>query len=115
MPQTDPTKSETSNQTSEQFFQHLSVSSDEEVVEELAAHFFSITKIAHFIGMNVDELRGIIKYDETHFLSKAYWRGKMKTEILLRFDTLKFAMAGNPLANEDMKQYLSNQTLDENA
>lgn len=81
----------------------------------MAAHFFSVTKIAHFIGMPADDLRNIIKYDESHLLAKAYWRGKMQTEIMLRFDTLKFAMSGNPLANEDMKQYLSEQILDENA
>ncbi len=81
----------------------------------MAAHFFSISKIAHFLGMPADDLRNIIKYDENHLLTKAYWHGKMQTEIMLRFDTLKFAMAGNPLANEDMKQYLSEQIIDEHA
>ena len=115
MPQTDPKKSEASNQTSEQFFQQLSESSEEEIVQQMAAHFFKISSIAHFLGMPADELRNIIKYDESNLLSKAYWRGKMQTEIMLRFDTLKFAMAGNPLANEDMKQYLSEQIIDEHA
>ena len=89
--------------------------SDEEVVQEMASHFFSITMIAHFIGMPADELRNTINFDETHILSKAYWRGKAKTEIMLRFDTLKFAKAGNPLATVEMKDYLSQQTIDENA
>lgn len=115
MPQTDPTKSEQSNLTSLQFFQKLSESSDEQIVEELSARFFSVTKIALFLGMDPDELRNIVKYEEGNPLSRAYWKGKIKTEIMLRFDTLQFAMAGNPLASEDMKEYLSEQILDENA
>lgn len=93
----------------------LSVSSDEEIVENLAEHFFTLTKIAHFIGMNPDELRNLVMYEEGNPLARAYWRGKMRTEIALRFDTLRFAMAGNPLASEDMKEHLSEQILDENA
>ena len=84
-------------------------------MEELAARFFTLTKIARFIGMNPDELRNLVMYEEGNLLSRAYWRGKMRTEIMLRFDTLRFAMAGNPLASEDMKDYLSEQILDEDA
>ena len=84
-------------------------------MEELAARFFTLTKIARFIGMNPDELRNLVMYEEGNPLSRAYWRGKMRTEIMLRFDTLRFAMAGNPLASEDMKDYLSEQILDEDA
>lgn len=93
----------------------LSVSTDAEIVEMLAAQFFTIRQIAQYIGMDPDNLRSIINYDEGNDLAKAYWKGKMKTEILLRFDTLKFAAAGNPQASQEMKEYLSQQNVDENA
>lgn len=86
-----------------------------EIVEELASRFFSITKIALFIGMNPEELRGIVMYDEGNELSRAYWKGKMKTEIVLRFDTLNFATHGSPQAVAEMKEYLSEQQIEEYA
>lgn len=86
-----------------------------EVVEELASRFFSISKIALFIGMNPEELRAIVMYDEGNTLARAYWKGKMKTEIVLRFDTLNFATHGSPQAVAEMKDYLAEQQIDENA
>ena len=115
MEPTDPKKSKESKETSQQFLERLNASSDVEIVEELASRFFSITKIALFIGMNPEKLRGIVMYDEGNELSRAYWKGKMKTEIVLRFDTLNFATHGSPQAAAEMKEYLSEQQIEEYA
>lgn len=115
MEPTDPKKSKESKETSQQFLERLNASTDVEVVEELASRFFSISKIALFIGMNPEELRAIVMFDEGNAIARAYWKGKMKTEIVLRFDTLNFATHGSPQAVAEMKDYLAEQQIDENA
>lgn len=115
MPQTDPKKSDQSKMTSEEYLNRLQTLPKEEKVEELASLFFTISEIALFIGMKPDELKDIISFDECDPLSIAYRRGKLQTQIKLRFDTARFAASGSPAALEDMKSFLSKQNFDEDA
>ncbi|MCR5037886.1 MAG: hypothetical protein K6A94_00915 [Bacteroidales bacterium] len=87
----------------------------ENKVEELAALYFSIPDIALFIGVGTEELRNIIAFEEANPIHIAYKRGKLRTSIRLRFDTARFAMAGNPQASQDMKEYLAQQIMEEDA
>lgn len=88
-------------------------SSDTEKVETLASLFFTTKQIAAFIGMPHDKFLKTLNYEPDDSLTVAYHQGKMKTEILLRFDTKLFAIAGNPQALEDMKNYLIKQNISE--
>lgn len=87
----------------------------ENKVEEMSALFFTISDIAIFIGMERDELKQIIQFKKADPIHIAYRRGKLRTEIKLRYDTQRFALAGNPQASEDMKKYHSQQIIDEDA
>lgn len=84
-------------------------------VEELAALFFPISEIALFIGMDEENLRTEITCDVESEISKAYYRGKLRTKILLRFDSRNYALHGSPQAVQEMREYLSDQQIDENA
>lgn len=113
MPQQDNTKQKESKPTSEQLYEKLIQSSDTEKVETLASLFFTTKQIAAFIGMPHDQFLKTLNYEPDDPLTVAYHQGKMKTEILLRFDTKLFAIAGNPQALEDMKNYLIKQNISE--
>ncbi len=95
--------------------QRLTESSLETQVEELAAHFFSIDDIAVFTGINAEKLRADIAMGENDPVAIAYRRGKLKTQILLRFDALKYALHGSPDASAEMRKYLTLQNINENA
>lgn len=84
-------------------------------MEELAALPMTITEIAMFTGQDVDELRATINTQPKHSLTIAYNRGKMRTTIKTRFDNLLYALHGSPEAMRDVKEYLSDQQIDENA
>lgn len=113
MEQIDQTKSNKSKQTSEQFLQTLLELNIEAKVEEMAALFFSINEIALFIDRDEEELREEIVFNTISPLSIAYRRGKLRTKIKLRHDTLNFALMGSPIAVDDMKKYLTEQTINE--
>ena len=89
----------------------------EKRVEELAALFFTIAEIALFIGMDEEDLRTEITCDTESPISQAYYRGKLHTKIKLRFDSLNYALHGHgsPQAVQEMREYLSDQNIDENA
>lgn len=82
-------------------------------METLASLFFTTKQIAEFIGRRADEFIHIISFEPDDPLTVAYNRGKMKTEIMLRFDTNRFALAGSPEALRDMKEYLLKQNISE--
>lgn len=115
MEQTDQEKSNKLPETSEQFLKRLTESPVEVQVEEMAALPMTITEIAMFTGQDAEELRAIINTQPKHFLTMAYNRGKMRTTIMTRFDNLQYALHGSPEAMRDVKEYLSDQTIDENA
>ena len=100
---------------SEQFFNQLSELTVEKQVEELSSLFFTISEIALFIGEDAETLRSVIMFNKDSEISKAYNRGKLRTRILLRFDSRKFALSGSPQAVQEMREYLSDQNIDENA
>ena len=112
---TDQEKSNKSPETSEEFLKLLTESPLEVQVEELAALPMTITEIAMFTGQDADELRAIINTQPMHSLAKAYNRGKIRTTIKTRFDNLHYALHGSPEAMRDVKEYLSDQIIDENA
>lgn len=115
MPQTEQEKSNKSPETSEEFLMRLTESPIEDRVEELAALFFTIAEIALFIGMDEEELRTEITCETDSTISQAYYRGKLRTKIRLRFDSLNYALHGSPQAVQEMREYLSDQNIDENA
>lgn len=82
-------------------------------METLASLFFTTRQIADFIGKPYDDFVQIINHKPDDPLAIAYHRGKMKTEIMLRFDTNRFALAGSPEALRDMKEYLLKQNISE--
>lgn len=113
--QTDPRNSDESKLTSEQFFNKLSGLDKDQKVFELASLFLKIEDIAFFIGMAPEELSNIIKLHPSDELSIAYHRGQMRTMIMLRYDTRRYALSGSPEANKEMLQHLSEQIYSENA
>lgn len=113
MEPTDQEKSNKSPETSEQFLTRLTESPLETQVEELAALFFTIGEIADFTGLDEDNLREIIMSGEG--IAKAYRRGKLRTVVMLRFDARNYALHGSPQAAAEMKEYLADQTIHENA
>ena len=93
----------------------LTESPIEEQVEELAALFFTVAEIAIFTGIEEEKLRMAITCDPDDTLSKAYFKGKLRTKIQLRFDSRNYALHGSPQAVQEMREYLANQQIDENA
>lgn len=79
----------------------------------LASLFFTAKQIADFIGKPFEDFVRTLNHKPEDPLSIAYKKGKMKTEILLRFDTNRFALAGSPEALRDMKDYLLKQNISE--
>jgi len=82
-------------------------------IEELAALFFTIQEIALILDINESELRREIKKPNSD-IAKAYYKGKLQTQIELRKQTLKFATKGSPQAEAAMIEFLKKQTSSEN-
>ena len=85
-----------------------------ELIEEYASLFFAIDEIAMLLDVDTQELRREIKSNRTE-AAKAYYRGKLKTQIELRKQTLNFARKGSPQAEAAMIDFLKKQNLSENA
>ena len=113
MPQQEEKKQQKLPPTSTELYEMLIKSSEAEKVETLASLFFTTKQIAAFIGKSYDDFAQIINHKPDDPLAIAYYRGKMKTEIILRFDTTRFALAGSPEALRDMKEYLLKQNISE--
>lgn len=101
--------------TSEEFLQNLIALSDEEKVSELSSLFFTISEIAVFLDINEEDFRQKVLFEKDSWQSKAYYKGIMRTTIRMRYDTRRFALAGSPQAEEEMKQFLTRQKLEEDA
>ncbi len=101
--------------TSEEFLQNLTALSDEEKVSELSSLFFTISEIAVFLDINEEDFRQKVLFEKDSWQSKAYYKGIMRTTIRMRYDTRRFALAGSPQAEEEMKQFLTRQKLEEDA
>jgi len=87
--------------------------SEADLIEEYAALFLTVDEIAVLLDIDVQELRREIKGIITD-RAKAYHRGKLKTTIELRKQTLQFAQKGSPQAESAMLDFLSKQKLSEN-
>ena len=95
--------------------QRLTESPLETQVEELAALLFTISDIALFTGLDEEEFRADLMDESDSVIAKAYHRGKLRTKIMLRFDSLNYAIHGSPQALNEMKEHLADQLIDENA
>ncbi len=113
MPQQEEKKQQKLPPTSAELYEKLINSSEAEKVETLASLFFTTQQIAAFIGKPVEEFKQILQYKPDDPLAIGYNRGKMQTEVMLRFDTKRFALAGSPEALKDMKEYLLKQNISE--
>ena len=113
MPQQEEKKQQKSTPTSAELYETLIKSSDAEKVETLASLFFTTQQIAAFIGKPIEEFKRLLQYKPDDPLTIGYNRGKMQTEVMLRFDTKRFALAGSPEALKDMKEYLLKQNISE--
>lgn len=113
MPQQEEKKQQKLPPTSAELYEMLIKSSEAEKVETLASLFFTTKQIAAFIGKPIDDFVRVLNHKPNDPLTLAYHRGKMKTEIILRFDTNRFALAGSPEALKDMKEYLLKQNISE--
>ena len=82
-------------------------------METLASLFFATKQIAAFIEKPLETFVKTLNHKPDDPLTLAYYRGKMKTEVILRFDTNRFALAGSPEALRDMKEYLLKQNISE--
>ncbi|MBP9994071.1 MAG: hypothetical protein KBT67_03895 [bacterium] len=101
--------------TSEQFLESLTGLSEQEKISELSSLFFTISEIALFLDFNEEEFRRQVLFEKDSWMSKAYYKGIMRTTIKMRFDTRRFALAGSPQAEEEMRQFLTRQKLEEDA
>jgi hypothetical protein len=88
--------------------------SELEQIEEYAALFLTIDEIAVLLDVNTEDLRREIKGQNTG-RAKAYLKGKLRTVIELRRQTLQFAQKGSPQAETAMLDFLAKQNLSENA
>jgi hypothetical protein len=88
--------------------------SDLEQIEEYAALFLTIDEIALLVDAKAEDLRREIKGQNTE-RAKAYLKGKLRTVIELRRQTLQFAQKGSPQAETAMLDFLAKQNLSENA
>ena len=113
MPQQEEKKQQKLPPTSAELYEMLIKSSEAEKVETLASLFFTTKQIAAFIGKPIDTFVQTLNHKPDDPLAIGYNRGKMKTEIILRFDTYNFALAGSPEALRDMKEYLLKQNISE--
>lgn len=96
-------------ETAEEFYQRLLSLPVAQQVEEMAALYFSVDDICTLTSLKPTEIINDINYNEPTEIQKAYRRGVLRTKILLRFDTKRFAIAGSPAAVDEMKEYLSDQ------
>lgn len=87
--------------------------SDLEQIEEYAALFLTVDEIALLMDVKAEDLRREIKGQNTN-RAKAYLKGKLRTTIELRRQTLQFAQKGSPQAEAAMLDFLAKQNLSEN-
>lgn len=96
-------------ETAEQFYQRLLSLPVEAQVEEMAALYFTVQDICTLTNLNSSQIVSEDYNTQPTEVQKAYRRGVLRTKILLRFDTKRFAIAGSPAAVDEMKEYLSDQ------
>jgi hypothetical protein len=82
------------------------------LIEEYASLFFTVSEIALMIDADQEEFRREIRA-KTSPRAKAYYKGRIKTEIEMRRSTKQFAEKGSPQAEALMNEFGKKQKLDE--
>lgn len=78
-----------------------------EQVTEYASLFFTIEEISLLTLIDQEELRREISFGRGE-LNKAYWDGKLKTQVDLRKKVKEWAEKGSPQAEDRMMEWLQN-------
>lgn len=83
-----------------------------EQIEHYASLLLTVSDIAMLMDFDEDWLREVVRL-KTSPAAKAYYKGKLKTKVLLRESTLKFAIKGSPQAEQLTENYMLNQKRNE--
>jgi len=83
-----------------------------ELLEEYASLLLTIDQIALLLGMDASELRRLIRHGKNDH-SKAYNRGKLKTIMEVRKQTVEFAKKGSPAAEALVNSFIIKQLQNE--
>lgn len=78
-----------------------------EQVTEYASLFFTIEEISLLTLIDQEELRREISFGRGE-LNKAYWDGKLKTQVEMRKKVKEWAEKGSPQAEDRMMEWLQN-------
>ena len=74
------------------------------IIEDYASLFLTIDEIAMLMNLDAETLRREIRHKQSD-LAKAYWRGKLRTVVAMRRQTLTYAEKGSPTAENLMQDY----------
>jgi len=84
----------------------------DDLIEEYAALLLTIDEIAMLVDLDPAELRREIRFGKTDH-AKAYHRGKLKTIVEVRKQTVMFAKKGSPAAEALVNDYIIKQKQNE--
>lgn len=82
------------------------------LIEEYAGLFLTIDEIAILLEMDPAELRREIRHGRNE-KAKAYQRGKLKSMLEVRRQTVEFAKKGSPAAENLVNNYIQKQAQNE--
>lgn len=85
---------------------------DIEKLEEYASLLLTIDQIALLLEIDAQELRRKIRHGKND-IADAYNRGKLKTIVEIRKQTVEFAKKGSPAAENLVQSYIVKQTQNE--
>jgi hypothetical protein len=83
-----------------------------EQIEEYASLFLTVDEISILLEIDATELRREIRHGKSD-IAKAYQRGKLKTIVEIRKQTVLFAKKGSPQAEDLIRDYISKQVQNE--
>jgi hypothetical protein len=83
-----------------------------DLIEEYAGLFLTLDEISLLLGLDPSELRRDIRHGKSE-RSKAYNRGKLKSILEIRRQTVSFAKKGSPAAEELVHGYIQKQKSNE--
>ena len=83
-----------------------------ELLEEYASLLLTIDQIALLLGIDATELRRLIRHGKNDH-AKAYNRGKLKTIMEVRKQTVEFAKKGSPAAEALVNGFITKQLQNE--
>lgn len=83
-----------------------------EKIEEYAGLFLTIDEIAVLLDIDATELRREIRHGKTD-RARAYKKGKIKSILEVRRQTVEFAKKGSPAAEDLVNNYINAQKKNE--